>query len=148
MWLRLCGGGWGEGSVHTPACAVLSSPPEGRRAGRGVGRRRWAPGSPPVFPCLTRDYYKVVKDAVAEGYDSVKIDPVFAPTVERPMPEVFATQGNQIRGAYRDHDLKRSVERIAAAREAGGDDLDIIVEIHSLLDANTAAILGKALEPD
>ena len=35
----------------------------------------------------------------------------------------------------------------AAAREAGGDDLDIIVEIHSLLDANTAAILGKALEP-
>ena len=26
-------------------------------------------------------------------------------------------------------------------------DLDIIVEIHSLLDANTAAILGKALEP-
>ena len=93
------------------------------------------------------DYYKVVKDAVAEGYDSVKIDPVFAPTVERPMPEVFATQGNQIRGAYRDHDLKRSVARIAAAREAGGDDLDIIVEIHSLLDANTAAILGKALEP-
>lgn len=26
-------------------------------------------------------------------------------------------------------------------------DMDIIVEIHSLLDANTAAELGKALEP-
>ena len=63
------------------------------------------------------------------------------------MGEVFATQGNQIRGCYREHDLKRSVERIAAAREAGGPDMDIIVEIHSLLDANTAAILGKALEP-
>ena len=63
------------------------------------------------------------------------------------MPEVFGTQGNQIRGCYREHDLTRSVERIAAAREAGGPDLDIIVEIHSLLDANTAAILGKALEP-
>mgnify|MGYP002240421099 CR=1 FL=1 len=39
------------------------------------------------------------------------------------------------------------MERIAAAREAGGPDLDIIVEIHSLLDANTAALLGQALEP-
>ena len=93
------------------------------------------------------DYYNVVKDAVSEGYDAVKIDPVFAPLEPRPMGEVMATQGNQIRGCYREHDLKRSVERIAAAREAGGPDMDIIVEIHSLLDANTAAILGKALEP-
>ena len=93
------------------------------------------------------DYYKVVKDAVADGYDAVKIDPVFAPLEPRPFPEIMATQGNQIRGCYREHDLKRSVERIAAAREAGGPDMDIIVEIHSLLDANTAAILGKELEP-
>lgn len=93
------------------------------------------------------DYFTVVKDAVADGYDSIKVDPVFAPLEERPFQEVFATQGNQIRGCYRDHDLQRSVERIAACREAGGPDLDIIVEIHSLLDANTAAILGKALEP-
>ena len=93
-----------------------------------------------------QDYYDVVKDAVAEGYDAVKIDPVFAPLEDAGMAP-FATQGNQIRGCYREHDLKRSVERIAAAREAGGPDLDIIVEIHSLLDANTAAILGKALEP-
>ena len=94
-----------------------------------------------------KDYYDVVKDAKAEGYDAVKIDPVFAPLEERPMAEVMATQGNQIRGCYREHDLTRSVERIAAAREAGGPDLDIIVEIHSLLDANTAALLGQALEP-
>lgn len=94
-----------------------------------------------------KDYYDVVKDAMAEGYDAVKIDPVFAPLKERPMAEVMATQGNQIRGCYREHDLTRSVERIAAAREAGGPDLDIIVEIHSLLDANTAALLGQALEP-
>ncbi len=94
-----------------------------------------------------KDYYDAVKDAVSDGYDAVKIDPVFAPYHEKPFGEVFATQGNQIRGCYREHDLKRSVERIAAAREAGGDDLDIIIEIHSLLDANTSAILGKALEP-
>lgn len=94
-----------------------------------------------------KDYYDVVKDAIADGYDAVKIDPVYASTEVKPRAELAATHGNQIRGAYRTHDLKRSVERIAAAREAGGDDLDIIIEIHSLLDANTAAILGKALEP-
>ncbi len=94
------------------------------------------------------DYYNVVKDAMKDGYDAVKIDPVFAGSDDNPdLPALFATQGNQIRGAYRYHDLKKSVERIAAAREAGGDDLDIIVEIHSLLDANTASELGKALEP-
>ena len=93
------------------------------------------------------DYYNVVKEAVSEGYDAVKIDPVFAPLEPRPMAEVMATQGNQIRGCYREHDLKRSVERTAAARAAGVPDTDTIVEIHSLLDANTAAILGKALEP-
>lgn len=94
-----------------------------------------------------QEYYDVVKDAVADGYDAVKVDPVFAPLERRPMADVFATQGNQIRGCYREHDLTRSVERIAAVREAGGSDLDIIVEIHSLLDANTASELGKALEP-
>ena len=94
-----------------------------------------------------QEYYDVVKDAVSEGYDAVKIDPVFAPFERHPMGEIMATQGNQVRGCYRQHDLKRSVERIAAAREAGGDDMDIIVEIHSLLDANTASELGKALEP-
>ena len=94
-----------------------------------------------------QEYYDVTKDALSEGYDAIKVDPVFAPLVRRPFAEIVKTQGNQIRGCYRQHDLKRSVERIAACREAGGDDMDIIIEIHSLLDANTAAELGKALEP-
>ena len=94
-----------------------------------------------------QEYYDVTKDALSDGYDAIKVDPVFAPLERKPFPEVLRTQGNQIRGCYREHDLKRSVERIAACREAGGDDMDIIIEIHSLLDANTAAELGKALEP-
>ena len=94
-----------------------------------------------------QEYYDVTRDAVSEGYDAIKVDPVFAPLERKPFAEVVKTQGNQIRGCYREHDLKRSVERIAACREAGGDDMDIIIEIHSLLDANTAAELGKALEP-
>ena len=93
------------------------------------------------------EYYDVVKDAMRDGYDAVKIDPVFAPAEPVPMSRIFRTQGTHHRGCYREHDLRRSVERVAAAREAGGSDLDIIIELHSLLDANTASELGKALEP-
>ena len=39
-----------------------------------------------------KDYYRVVKEAVDEGYDAVKIDPVFAPTEPAPMGDVMATQ--------------------------------------------------------
>ncbi len=95
-----------------------------------------------------QEYYDVVKKAMADGYDAVKIDPVFAPRkpVEN-LGALFATQGTHHRGSFRQYDLQLAVDRIAAARDAGGSDLDIIVEIHSLLDANTASELGKALEP-
>lgn len=95
-----------------------------------------------------KDYFEVTKNAIRDGYDAIKVDPVFAPTDPSvPLPYIWGNQGTHVRGCYRYHDLQRSVERIAACREAGGPDLDIIVEIHSLLDANTAAELGKALEP-
>lgn len=94
-----------------------------------------------------KDYYAVVKEAMADGYDAVKIDPVFAPYEPKGLAEVFASQGTHHRSSFRQHDLQLAVDRIAAAREAGGPDLDIIVEIHSLLDANTASELGRALEP-
>ena len=93
------------------------------------------------------EYYEVTKDALSEGYTAIKIDPVMVPTEKMDPRQAMASGGAYIRGAYRAHDLKRSVERIKAAREAGGDDMDLIVEIHSRLDANTAAILGKELEP-
>lgn len=94
-----------------------------------------------------QEYYDVVKEAMDDGYDAVKIDPVFAPAEPMDKQAVFSKQGMQHRWSMRQHDLKLAVDRIAAAREAGGPDLDIIVEIHSLLDANTASELGKALEP-
>ena len=93
-----------------------------------------------------QEYYDVTKDALSEGYTAIKIDPVMVPTDRMPVRQVMAAGGVHIRGSYRTRDLMRSVERIAAAREAGGPDMDLIVEIHSRLDANTASILGKELE--
>ena len=42
--------------------------------------------------------------------------------------------------------LKVAVDRVAAMREAGGDAMDIIIELHSLTDTNTAVQLGRELE--
>ena len=39
-----------------------------------------------------------------------------------------------------------AVDRVAAMREAGGPNLDIIIELHALTDTNTSIQLGQALE--
>jgi galactonate dehydratase len=93
------------------------------------------------------DYYRVVKEAISEGYDAVKIDPMMIDPDMKSFAEMARTQGAHWRGCLRQHNLQAGYDRIAAAREAGGPDLDIIVEIHSLLDANTASDFGRALEP-
>lgn len=89
------------------------------------------------------EYYQAAKDSIAAGFDAVKVDPIFNPMEGFSM----ATQGCHHRGAFLHKDLKMAVERVAAIREAGGDDLDIIIEVHSLLDTNTAIELGQTLEP-
>ena len=94
-----------------------------------------------------KDYYDAVKDAMADGYDAVKIDPCFAGLSREDFNQAYLKRGDNLKGAYPEALRKIAVERIAAAREAGGDELDIIIEIHSTLDANTAVILGKSLEP-
>lgn len=84
---------------------------------------------------------------MADGYDAVKIDPCFAGLSREDFNQAYLKRGDNLKGAYPEALRKIAVERIAAAREAGGDELDIIIEIHSTLDANTAVILGKSLEP-
>lgn len=94
-----------------------------------------------------QEYYDAVKDAVEDGYDAVKIDPVFCPKERKSAQELMFEMGRHQYGHMRKADIDLAVSRIAAAREAGGDNMDIIVEIHSLLDTNTAIALGRALEP-
>lgn len=98
-----------------------------------------------VLPNILRtpkEYYDVTKKCIEEGYDSVKVDPVFQPLEGDSMK----TQGCHFRGHFLNKDLKLATERIAAIRDAGGEDLDIIVEIHSLLDTNTAIQFGQSIE--
>lgn len=94
-----------------------------------------------------KDYYDAVKDAVEDGYDAVKIDPCFAELTPTDFATAYLRRGDNLKGVYPADLRKIAVERIAAAREAGGEDMDIIIEIHGTLDANTSVDLANALEP-
>ena len=48
----------------------------------------------------------MTKNALRDGYDAIKVDPVFAPTdPDTPLEKIWGSQGTQIRGCYRQHDL-------------------------------------------
>lgn len=86
------------------------------------------------------DYVKYAKKAVSEGYDAIKID-------------FFTYKENE--GSFSDEErttlltpehLELVVNRVAAVRKAVGDKVDIIIENHSFLDAQSAVQLGRAVE--
>ncbi|HAH62079.1 MAG TPA: mandelate racemase/muconate lactonizing enzyme family protein [Treponema sp.] len=89
----------------------------------------------------TADYVAATKRALAEGYTAIKID-FFT----------YRPEG----GAYTDKEtttlispdiLSQVVGRVKAVREAVGDKIDIIIENHSFLDAQSAVQLANAVEP-
>jgi len=85
------------------------------------------------------EYAEATKKALAQGYDCIKVDPVG-----------FDLQGSWMGwnnyGILGYDQLKVAVDRVAAMREAGGPKMDIIIELHSLTDTNTAIQLGRELE--
>ncbi len=100
-----------------------------------------------IYQTLTEpeQYAAVAKAAVAQGYDAIKVDPI-----------ILDKDGNRPRTSPDDYKLRTvlthdrltlAVNRIQAIREAVGDAVDIIVEIHSVLGVNAAIQLGRALEP-
>lgn len=97
---------------------------------------------------LTRpeDYYEAARKAMAQGYTAVKVDPIGVTGAG-----VWARESNdpawKMRGKLSAEMLETAYERVAAMREAGGRDLDIIIELHSYTDAITSVQLGRRLEP-
>ena len=72
------------------------------------------------------------RELVKEGYTCLKLDP-FEPGVDS-----WPT--------YRVSEIKRAVSRLAAVREAVGDDVDVIIECHCKFNASTAITIGKMME--
>ncbi|MBR2576164.1 MAG: mandelate racemase/muconate lactonizing enzyme family protein, partial [Firmicutes bacterium] len=85
------------------------------------------------------DYAEATRKAMADGFDCVKVDPIA-------YDENGVWYGRSNRGILMQDQIRMAVERVAAMREAGGPDLDIIIELHALTDANTSIQLGKELE--
>ncbi|MBQ3389541.1 MAG: mandelate racemase/muconate lactonizing enzyme family protein [Firmicutes bacterium] len=85
------------------------------------------------------DYAEATRKAVADGFDCVKVDPIA-------YDENGVWYGRSNRGILMQDQIRMAVDRVAAMREAGGPDLDIIIELHALTDANTAIQLGKEME--
>ena len=97
--------------------------------------------SAPHNAATIADYVENARKAVAEGYDCIKID--------------FFTFAPEDGHRYTDEDRTRLLppekvhmieERVAAVREAIGPDVDIIMENHSYLDAQSAVQLGRAVQ--
>ena len=91
-----------------------------------------------------KEYAAAVKKALAQGYTAIKVDPVGV--TER---GVWAREANdpdwQLRGKISSKLLQTARNRLAAMRQAGGEELDIIVELHAYTDAVTAVQLGEAI---
>ena len=85
------------------------------------------------------EYAEAAKKAIAEGYDCVKVDPVT-------MDLTGHWNGRSVSGLLQHDQLKLAVDRLKAIREVCGDDVDIIVELHSFTDTTTAVQLGRAIE--
>lgn len=98
----------------------------------GVSDHLWA-----VKP---EDYAYNVKLAVAEGFDAVKIDFFDRDEEGKPLNFLDTT------GFLTPKQLKMVEARMKAAREAAGDEVDIIMEDHSYPDALGAVQLAKLAE--
>ncbi len=88
----------------------------------------------------TEDFARVSRKAVAEGYDAVKIDFFICDRDGRHFSD------NERIALLKPYYLDLLEERLSAVREAVGTKVDIIIENHSLLDANSAVQFGRRAE--
>ena len=91
------------------------------------------------------DYAAAAKKAVSEGFDCIKVDPVqfYGTTAEE---NSIINPKRSYFGLLRDEDIRRAYNRLKAMRDAIGPDVDIILEIHSLLGTNSAIQLARAVK--
>jgi L-alanine-DL-glutamate epimerase-like enolase superfamily enzyme len=87
-----------------------------------------------------QDYAAVAKEAVEEGYDSIKVD--FLMFDENGARFLHERQTRLLSSDF----LNMVEARLAATREAIGPDVDIIVENHSSTDALSAIQLGERIK--
>ena len=84
-------------------------------------------------------YAAAAEKALEQGYDCIKVD------VNEIDLEGYAKRRN-LYGCFAGRDLRVGYDRLKAIREAVGDQIDIIVEAHSLTDTTSAIEFGRMIE--
>lgn len=98
----------------------------------------WGEGVTPATK--PEDYYNNTKKAISEGYDCVKVD-FFQYREDGTMFD------EEVRtGLLKPYYVNLVESRVAAVREAAGPNVDIIMENHSFLDAQSAVQLGRVVQ--
>lgn len=92
----------------------------------------------------TSEYAEATHKAIAGGFTAVKVDPISVPL--KCCGSIPGSSEWITRGKLSNKVLRTAYDRVKAIRDAGGEELDIIVELHSSTDTNTAIQLGKAIE--
>ncbi len=105
----------------------------------GWGEQEALEGKHPMI--TPDDYAMATKKAIEEGYTAVKVDPIALSNLEPDGNGPWKTTG-----VLEYKVLSLAVDRVAAIRQAGGPDLDIIIELHSYTDTVSAIQLGRELE--
>ena len=100
----------------------------------------WTGEGTGIAQCTKEDYAKTCKKAMDEGYDAVKIDFFTFDKDGTPFTEEQRTR--LIRPYY----INMIEERLKEIRKVCGNDLDIIIENHSFLDAQGAVQVGQMAE--
>jgi L-alanine-DL-glutamate epimerase-like enolase superfamily enzyme len=99
----------------------------------------WGFGRDKCMLVEPKQYAEVALAAVAEGYDAIKVDPVG-------MDESGNWNAKDLTGVLPAKTVRLGYDRLKATREAVGDDVDIIVEMHSFTDTTAAIQFGRAIE--
>lgn len=98
----------------------------------------WQPSMKAAY--ITEDYVKYAQKAVSEGYDCIKID-FF--TYKEDGTSYNDMERTTLLSPER---LNTIVGRVEAVRNAIGPNVDLIIENHSFLDAQSSVQLGRAIE--
>ena len=96
------------------------------------------------------DYAREARRAIAEGFTAVKVDPLW--TDDKGLctspQRIYRTDGSdwEWKKLETKYQLKTISDRVGAIRDAVGDNIGIVIELHGMTDVNTSIQIGRELD--
>lgn len=98
------------------------------------------------------DYAQVAKNAVAQGFTAVKVDPFWTDDkglctspqrINKPKDQNSEWEWKKLDNMYQ---IKTVSDRVGAIRDAVGPKVGIVIEFHGMTDVNTSIQMGRELD--